>query len=639
MDVSVIIVNYNVAHFLLQCVDAVKKASTTINTEIFVVDNNSSDNSIELLQSTFRDVTVIANKENVGFGAANNQALKLAKGEYTLFLNPDTIIAEDTLIKCIAHLKQRNDECGLGVKMIDGSGKFLPESKRSFPTLEVAFYKLFGLSSLFPKHKKFSKYHLGYFSENENHEVDVLSGAFLMAKTSLLKEKGGFDEDFFMYGEDIDLSFRLQEDGCNNSYFAGTQIIHYKGESTKTQSLNYTRRFYEAMIIFAKKHLKSSQEKLFTGIMRVAIYARGILSFLWASLNKASLVIFDLIFSFIALVLAKEFWEYVNPKILEYNSDIFFFNFPIYLIIFLATMFFSGAYDRPFQSTKIIRGGLLSMILIAIAYAFFPEQYRFSRIFLLVSAFFVTGFYMLIRMFISYKETGQFSLYGSLKKYVILVGDQDSQKLLNTSYFPAPRHSYLGLVSTEDNTLFTEIGKFNNLKQIVENIKPTDIIFDTSVLTYKQIIESFEALAPFHIRFHTSHKNGQILISSHSKYEKGRVFTADEDFNITRRDEIRKKRLFDILSSVFGIVFFPIIVFTQKKPIQFIQNCFLVLFGSKTWVGYQQEQLPVLKNSVLKVGNSTNENISHQLAKNYAKHYSVYEDLDYILRNFSQLGS
>ena len=192
-----------------------------------------------MLNNEFPYINLIVNNENVGFAKANNQAIKRAKGKYILLLNPDTIIQENTLNETINFFEEHPDAGGLGVKMFDGNGNFLPESKRSLPDPSIAFYKIFGLSRLFPKSKKFGQYHLNYMDENEICEIDVISGAFFMTRKVVIDKIGMLDESFFMYGEDIDLSYRIQTSGYKNFYFPKTSIIHYKGESTKKTSVNY----------------------------------------------------------------------------------------------------------------------------------------------------------------------------------------------------------------------------------------------------------------------------------------------------------------------------------------------------------------------------------------------------------------
>lgn len=249
-----------------------------IDGEIIVIDNNSTDGSFEFFENRFSEVNFMWNKTNPGFAKANNQALKIANGEQVLFLNPDTIVPEDCFEKCISFINSKNNNCALGIKMIDGSGSFLKESKRAFPSPSTSFYKLSGLSKLFPHSKTFAKYHLGYLNENENHEVDVLAGAFMMIPKKVLDKVGCFDEDFFMYGEDIDLSFRIQKAGFKNYYFAESSIIHFKGESTKKGSLNYVKIFYKAMSVFVKKHYGGKQSGLFSFFIHIAIFMRASLA-------------------------------------------------------------------------------------------------------------------------------------------------------------------------------------------------------------------------------------------------------------------------------------------------------------------------------------------------------------------------
>jgi len=258
---------------LEQCLLSVIKALKNIDGEIIVIDNNSGDNSFSFFQNRFPEVNFIWNDMNTGFARANNQGLKIAKGEIILFLNPDTIVPEDCFEKCIEFIDKNN--CALGIKMLDGAGNFLKESKRAFPSPLTSFYKLAGFSRLFQHSKTFAKYHLGNLSENENHEVDVLAGAFMMIPKNILDKTGGFDEDFFMYGEDIDLSFRIQKAGFTNYYFAGSSIIHFKGESTKKGSLNYVKMFYKAMSVFVKKHYGGTRSGLFSFFINAAIFFRA----------------------------------------------------------------------------------------------------------------------------------------------------------------------------------------------------------------------------------------------------------------------------------------------------------------------------------------------------------------------------
>jgi GT2 family glycosyltransferase len=289
MKLSVIIVSYNVKYFLEQCLHSVLRATAAIDSEVLVVDNHSTDGSLAFLKPLFPGVQFIESRQNLGFSRANNLALSEASGEYILFLNPDTIVPEDCFAKCTRFMDDHPRAGALGVRMLDGAGNFLPESKRSFPTTTTAFYKSIGLSGLFPRSRLFNKYALGYLYDIENHAVDVLAGAYMMVRRTVLDKTGSFDERFFMYGEDIDLSYRIRMAGFENWYFAGVSIIHFKGESLKKWSANHVKVFYEAMIIFVKKHYKGSGAALFRMMLVAGIKARALFSLLGASLGTRQL--------------------------------------------------------------------------------------------------------------------------------------------------------------------------------------------------------------------------------------------------------------------------------------------------------------------------------------------------------------
>lgn len=280
MKLSIIIVNYNVKYFLEQCLHSVLRAVEDLDAEILVIDNASSDGSIDYLKPLFPSVSFIASSQNLGFGKANNLALQKAKGEYVLFLNPDTIVPEDCFTKCLTFLDQHPSAGALGVRMLDGSGNFLPESKRSFPSTSAAFFKAIGLSDAFQRSKFFNKYSLGYLDEKQNHLVDVLAGAFMMIRKKVLDKVGGFDEQFFMYGEDIDLSYRIKKPGFENWYFAAAPIIHFKGESMKKWSADHVKVFYEAMIVFVKKHYHGSGAGLLRMMLIGGIRIKSLVSLL-----------------------------------------------------------------------------------------------------------------------------------------------------------------------------------------------------------------------------------------------------------------------------------------------------------------------------------------------------------------------
>ena len=273
LEITIVIVSYQAKYFLEQTLRSAIEAVEGLDCEIIVVDNNSGDGTAAWVRERFgQQVRLIENKHNVGFGRANNQAIAQARGRYTLILNPDTIVTRSCLHSCCQWMAS-HPECGaIGVHMIDGDGHFLPESKRAFPTPWVSFCKIFGLSRLFPRSRWLAKYHLRYLDEREPHAVDILSGAFMFCRTSLLQQVGGFDEDFFMYGEDIDLSYRLVKAGYQNWYVPAS-IVHYKGESTRKESMRYVKVFYEAMLIFYRKHFPRYRA-VFYPVIKLGVWMR-----------------------------------------------------------------------------------------------------------------------------------------------------------------------------------------------------------------------------------------------------------------------------------------------------------------------------------------------------------------------------
>lgn len=256
MDLSVIIVNYNSKLLIENCLFSLNKAIEKIEGEIIIVDNNSSDGGKEELPAKFTNVKFIFNNENTGFARACNQGFAVCSGQYILFLNPDTILPENCLADCISFFYQNKDAGAVGVRMIDGKGIFLKESKRGFPSPAASFYKLFGLAALFPRSKTFAKYYMGHLPEKENNNIEVLPGAFIMIKRDAFIKTSGFDEDFFMYGEDIDLSARLIRSGYKNYYLGSITITHLKGGSTMYNK-KYIGDFYGAMKLFVKKNYSS----------------------------------------------------------------------------------------------------------------------------------------------------------------------------------------------------------------------------------------------------------------------------------------------------------------------------------------------------------------------------------------------
>jgi GT2 family glycosyltransferase len=360
MDLSVVIVNYNVKAYLEQCLSTVFTALEGIPGEVFVVDNQSTDGSVEMVRERFPQVRLIANRDNVGFSRANNQAIREANGRYVLLLNPNTMVGEDVFRKVVRFMDEHPRCGGLGVKMVDGRGRFLPESKRGLPTPQVAFFKIIGLTRLFPRSKLFGRYHLGHLPENGTAPIEILSGACMFLRKTTLDQVGLLDESFFMYGEDIDLSYRITLGGYENWYYPEARIIHYKGESTKKSSVNYVFVFYNAMAIFAKKHFTQRSAGIFPWLINGSIYLSAAGAIGVRFLNRTLLPILDVLAVWASLAL----WP-ILPKAWPVWPEL-----GVDLLIALAVMVWSllcGAYDRPVRASRPLPAMATLVTVLALA--------------------------------------------------------------------------------------------------------------------------------------------------------------------------------------------------------------------------------------------------------------------------------
>ncbi len=381
MKLSVIIVSYNVRNFLESCLYSVEKAATDIDMEVIVVDNNSSDSSVEMVAEKFPGFKLMRNKENRGFSRANNQARELATGEYILFLNPDTLVEENTFRVCIDFMDSHPGAGAMGVKMTDAEGKFLPESKRSIPTPMVAFYKISGLTALFPRSKSIGRYYLGHLDKNMPHQIEVLTGAFFFARKKVLDETGWFDEAFFMYGEDIDLSCRIIQKKYTIHYHPGTSIIHYKGESTRKSSINYVLVFYKAMAIYARKHFNSPGTFLLIYLLFIAIYFRAFLSIAKRIISRLLLPVSDAAIIYLGFLIIPSTWEQqISATGSGYPPENQAVIIPALITLLIVSVFISGGYNKPFRIEKTLRGLFYGGITILIIYGMLSDQWYLKLI-------------------------------------------------------------------------------------------------------------------------------------------------------------------------------------------------------------------------------------------------------------------
>jgi len=651
MKLSVVIVNYNVRHFLEQCLTSVFRAGQDCDMEVIVVDNNSVDGSQQMLSEKFPEVQLIANRENLGFSKANNQAIRISKGEYVLLLNPDTVVEEDTFRLCTNYMDEHPEAGGLGVKMLDGNGHFLPESKRDLPTPSTAFYKIFGFSKLFPKSKIFGRYHLGFLDSEQIHEVAVLSGAFMMLRKATLDKIGLLDEDFFMYGEDIDLSYRITKGGYTNVYFPRTRIIHYKGESTKKSSINYVFVFYNAMVIFARKHFSKKNAGLFSFMINTAVYLRAFIAIVSRILQKVFLPLLDALVIFGGIYFIKGYWEQhvVFRTGGEYPVEFIFIALPIYIFVWLFSVFASGGYDKPIRMARILQGLFWGTIVILTAYALLSESMRFSRALIILGAGWAMLSMLATRMLLQFTKSKAFALETRGKKRFVVVGEEEETRrvseILRNIQLDAGFIGRVGL--THNGTAAGVIGTLDQLKDIISIYNIDEVVFCSKDIAPQKIIDVMSDMNSQSVEFKIAPPESLTIIGSNSINTSGDLYVLNIN-SINKPSNQRSKFLLDILVCLVLLATLPVVLFFVKRPHGLIINIFCVMTGFGSWVGYyplssQEQHLPHIRKGVLNPSDVIkNELLTPEITGRlnilYAKDYRVNTDLSILRKGFRNLG-
>jgi GT2 family glycosyltransferase len=668
VKLSVVIVNYNVCYFLEQALLSVRRAVEKLGqpVEVFVVDNNSADGSVAMVRARFPEVILIANRDNPGFSKGNNQALRRATGQYQLLLNPDTVVEEDTFRACCAFMDAHPDCGGLGVKMLDGQGKFLPESKRALPTPDVAFYKMFGLASVFPKSRTFGRYHLGFLDQDQTHEIEVLSGAFMMLRKEALDKIGLLDEDYFMYGEDIDLSYRLTRGGWKNYYFPGTRIIHYKGESTKRTSVNYVFVFYRAMVIFAQKHFAPGRAGLFSLLINAAIWLRAGAAILERLVVRLAPLLLDAGLIWGGMYFLKDYWE-DNHKFVpgHYPPEYMEVAVPVYIVVWLVSVFLSGGYDPPVRTSRVVRGVFVGTLLISAA-SNFLDAWRFSKALIILGGAWAVAALVgrqLLTHFIKYRNL---HLSERRQKNIAIVGSGPESRrvraLLEQAQVAARVIGYVSVgpekapapTQADAHSLHYSIthspsealGELRQLADIIRLYSLNELIFCGKDLPASQIITLMLSLpADPPVAYKILPEDSQYIIGSSSKDSPGDYYTLDIALNLYQPQQARAKRLLDVLTSAALLVLLPLLIWFQPKKVGFLRNCLAVLFGRRTWVGLRYMASPAqAAPAVLSPADAANaaaplnEVTLRRLELLYAKDYEPGVDLRVLWRCRHRLG-
>lgn len=652
MKLSIIIVSYNVRYFLEQCLHSVITAGKNLPMEVFVVDNASVDGSVKMVKEKFPTVHCIANADNVGFSKANNQAIRLATGEYILLLNPDTVIETDTFTRICGFMDAHPDAGGLGVKMVDGTGRFLPESKRGLPTPGVAFAKIFGLSKLFPHSRTFNRYHLGHLDKEKTHQVDVLSGAFMLVRKTALDKTGLLDEAFFMYGEDIDLSYRITQAGYKNYYFPETRIIHYKGESTRKGSLNYVFIFYNAMIIFAKKHFSKQNARLFSFLINLAVYFRAFLSVIHRLVLNVLSPLLDFLLIYSGMLLLARYWEHAvkYPYGGHYPNELYLLVLPVYILIWLKAIYLSGGYDKPVRPMKSALGIALGTVFILIIYALLPESMRYSRLLTLLGSVWAIAATLIVRYGLHLAGNPNFRIRKSANLRFLIAGCHDEATRVEAILRKAmPEAGFIGLVNAagESSDPNGFIGPVHRLKDIIAIYAIDEVIFCAKDIPAEDIIDHMSELQGSEVSFKIAPPESLSIIGSNSINTAGDLYVIDINAINTPMNR-RIKRIFDLIASVFLFVSLPVLVFLVPQPHIFLLNLLKVLAGLRTWTGYHpmpvhEHKLPMIKPSVLYAtdvisGNVPEEDTIHRMNLLYARNYNLTNEIRILFAGIRRLG-
>ncbi|MBI5326081.1 MAG: glycosyltransferase [Ignavibacteriae bacterium] len=645
-DISVIIVNYNVKDFLFQCLKSVEKASDLVRksgftTEIIVVDNNSTDGSIDYLLQNFPNVNFISLSDNLGFGKANNIGVEKSSGKYLLILNPDTVIEEDNLLKMFNYMESNPEIGAAGCKVLNSDGSFQLSCRRGLPTPWASFSKLFGLQKLFPKSKFFGKYNLTYRSIDETYYIDILIGAYMFVKREAFESVGGFDEIYFMYGEDIDLCYSIQRKGWKISYFHETSIIHYKGESTRRSSIKELYHFYNAMEIFSKKYYNSSRFYLF--IIKLGINIRTLAAYFMKFKRQILIILFDLIFLNLSILIGTyfKFGGIFNLPDYAYPTVFIIIN-----ILLFGSMVAVGEYFEGKNTIRRLFYGLLLSFFILSSLTYYFREYAFSRGILL----FTIGFTALLSGFMRFL----ISLYDRIsgkesdRRMAILGINENTEKIIYKLKSGEARNiNLIGMISNDNSSMELEtgipvIGQMQNIPKIIEDNGLSEIIIADSNINKSELLDLISKISDLNVKFHivTEYED---LLASRIINDVSKAESIIHKYNIIKLRYRILKRIFDIIVSFFLLTIgLPLVYLLSKQKSKVINRILSVFKGEYSLVGLsdlQNERPKIGKKGLtglvqISKADRLNQKIVNELNEYYLINYSFSLDIDILIKQF-----
>jgi len=556
MDISVIIVSYNVREFLHQSLLSIEKAAAGLKVEIFVVDNASIDGTPEFVREHFPAVHLIANTENAGFGAANNQALREAEGNYILFLNPDTIIQEDTLSVMMDYM-DRHPECGLsGCKILNADGSLQLACRRSFPTPMVTLPKMLGLSALFPKSPRLARYNLTFLDPEQEAEVDAVSGSFMFTRKELMLDLGAFDERFFMYGEDLDLCYRVKEAGYSVNYVPATSIIHYKGESSKQAAFDNILIFYKAMDVFVQKHFALRFSLPYTLMLRTGILTHMTGRFLAKLLKIFRYPLLDALFLYLSFVLAL----LLRFGDLDLLPNYLFITGLYFLIYSLAASGMSVYRSRPLDFTRsaaaLAGGGLLSGFL-----TFFLPQIAHSRLVFLIafsiSLIFIPGWRLIVKLTSSNHRKSHADELLALRTAIVGADSEGQRIAAILSERPDLGYLFIGFLDRDFSNPRT-VGRLSDIRELVQLKKLGCLIFTSSFGPTAELMSMMSELQDLDLELKIVPENLNMIYGKASIETLEGISMVEMEFSLHRPFNRGMKRFFDLSTSLVGLIIFAV---------------------------------------------------------------------------------
>ncbi len=642
MLLSIVIVNYNVKYFLEQCLESVYNSDLTIremlgeelHLEVFVVDNASVDGSVEMVREKFPQVHLIANQDNVGFAKANNQALRICRGDLILLLNPDTVVEHDTFGKCADFYATHPNCGGLGVKMINGEGTFLKESKRGFPSPAASFYKMSGLIHLFPHSRRIAAYYMGHLSDDETNPIDILPGAYLMISREALDKVGLLDESYFMYGEDIDFSWRIKLAGFENYYYPDTRIIHYKGESTKRGSMNYVYTFYNAMAIFVKRYFSGSNAKFFNMLLHLAIWGRATIAWMKRVLQAIALPVADFAVAFAGFWGIKQLWAtYWAANIHYYPPQYTGLVIPFYILLLMLCSWLYGGYEKPVKPLRIVKGMVVGTAALLVFYSLLNESQRYSRALLLLGCGWTLLSSLGIRSVLSLLHLPGYDLRTkALRRCIIVGGEEESARV---------QQLYESLGSALIENVIHEIPDSQKLNDTIHIYRADEVIFCSKDLTVQQIISLMTELSHLpgrrqQVDYKIVPSDSDFIIGSNSINSPEDLYT-EELHTIVSPLNRRNKRILDIASVLLLILLSPILFWFQHSKKSYFPHCWNVLIGKNTWVGtLGHETRPGIfgpEHAVTSHPKQLSAELKQRLHLRYLRNYKLSTDLQILIKN------